>query len=63
VGADSVVFRFADVTNLGPGQAVLVERTLRFSPGAFDDTETYKGADGALDSTTYHFTRAAEGPP
>jgi hypothetical protein len=61
--ADTVVFRFADATNLSPGQAVLVERTLRFSPDAFDDTEVYKGADGAPESSTYHFTRAAQGQP
>jgi len=60
--AAGIVFRFADATNLGPGQAVLVERTLRVSAEAFDDTEVYKGADGAPESTTYHFTRA-EGQP
>jgi hypothetical protein len=61
--ADAVVFRFADATNVGPGQAVLVERTLRFGAGALDDTEVYKGPDGALDTTTYHFTRSAGAPP
>jgi hypothetical protein len=60
---DAVVFRFADATNVGPGQAVLVERTLRVGPDTFDDTEVYKGVDGALESTTYHFTRTAQGPP
>jgi hypothetical protein len=61
--ADAVVFRFADATNLGAGQAVLVERTLRFGSEAFDDTEVYKGANGAPESTTYHFTRASQGQP
>jgi hypothetical protein len=57
--ADAIVFRFADATNLLPGQAVLVERTLRVGAGALDDTEVYKGADGAPDATTYHFMRSA----
>ena len=60
VSADAVVFRFADATNVGPGQAVLVERTLHFGTDAFDDTEVYKGADGTPESTTYHFTRIAD---
>jgi hypothetical protein len=58
---NTVVFHFADVTNLVPGQAVLIERTLRFGSDAFDDTEVYKGADGMPESTTYHFTRTAQG--
>jgi hypothetical protein len=60
---DTIVFRYADATNLAPGQAVLVERTLRLGADAFDDTEVYKGPDGAPDATTYHFTRAAPGKP
>src|SRR5580692_2610563 len=35
--AQGIVFRFADATNLGPGQSVLVERTLRLGADAFDD--------------------------
>ena len=60
---DTVVFRFADVTNLLPGKAVLVERTLRLGPDTFDDTEVYRGADGTPESTTYHFTRVTTAQP
>jgi hypothetical protein len=55
---DTVVFRFSDVTNLGPGQAMLVERTLHVAGDAFDVTEVYKQPDGSPESTTYHFARA-----
>jgi hypothetical protein len=61
--ADGIVFRFADATNLGQGQAILIERVLRLKADTFDDTEVYRGADGAAESTTYHFTRIAQGPP
>jgi hypothetical protein len=55
--ADTVVFRFVDVTNRQPGQDMLVERTLRLGPDSFDDTEVYRGDDGHDETTTYHFTR------
>jgi hypothetical protein len=51
------VFRFDDVTNRTPDQAVLVERTLRFSGGTFEDTEVYQQPDGTDDVTTYRFVR------
>jgi hypothetical protein len=57
--ADAIVFRFVDVTNREPDQAMLVEQTLRFTPdGALEDTERYRAADGSDDTTTYRFTRA-----
>ena len=55
---DSITFRFVDVTNKVPDQSMLVERTLRFGPDRFDDTETYEGPEGR-DVTTYHFVRSA----
>jgi hypothetical protein len=61
--SDGIVFRFADATNVGPGQAVLIERDLHLEAEAFDDTEVYRRPDGAAESTRYHFTRLAEGPP
>ncbi len=59
VTAKEIVFRFVDVTNKAPEQAMLIERTLHFNANAFDDTETYLGADGQKDTTVYHFTRLA----
>jgi hypothetical protein len=56
--ADSITFRFVDVTNKLPDQSMLVERTLRFDADRFDDTETYEGPEGK-DVTTYHFVRSA----
>ncbi len=55
--SDSVVFRFVDVTNRAPDQSMLVERTLRFTGGAFDDVEVYRAPDGSNETTTTHFTR------
>jgi hypothetical protein len=56
--ADAIVFRFVDVTNREPDQAMLVEQTLRFAPdGSLEDTERYRAADGSDDTTTYRFTR------
>ncbi len=58
VTGSAIVFRFVDVTNREPGQAMLVEQTLRFTPeGALEDTERYRAADGSDDTTTYRFTR------
>jgi hypothetical protein len=57
VTGDAVMFRFVDVTNRGPDQSMLVERTLRFADGAFDDTEVYEGPDGTKETTTNRFTR------
>jgi hypothetical protein len=58
VTADTVVFRFVDVTNRGPDQSMLVERTLRLGGEWFDDTEVYVAPDGTRETTTYRFTRA-----
>ena len=56
--ADSVTFRWVDVTNRAPDQAMLVERTLRFLPdGSLDDTEIYRAPDGSDDRSTYHLSR------
>jgi hypothetical protein len=55
--ADTVVFRFVDVTNRQRGQDMLVERTLRLGADSFDDTEVYRSDDGHDETTTYHFTR------
>ncbi len=63
VSADTLVFRFADATNVRPDQAVLVERTLRFTGDALDDTEVYRQPDGKPETTTYRFTRKAAPPP
>jgi hypothetical protein len=54
---DTVTFRFVDVTNRAPDQAMLIERTLHFPPDAFDDTEVYRTPDGQDERTTYHFER------
>ena len=52
-------FRFVDVTDRGPDEAVLVERTLRVGADALEDTEVYQAADGAPDRTVYRFVRTA----
>jgi hypothetical protein len=58
---DTVVFRFVDVTDRTPDEAMLVERRLRLAAdgASFDDTEIYANAkpDGTDESTTHHFTR------
>ena len=54
---DTFVFRVVDVTNRASDQAMLVERTLRFSPGAFEDTEVYRQPDGKDEVTTYRFVQ------
>lgn len=54
---DTFVFRFADVTNREPTQAMLVERTFHVAPGVLDFTETYGQPGGGTEVTTYHFTR------
>lgn len=57
VTADAVVFRFVDVTNRGPDQSMLVERTLRVAGDSFEDTEVYRAPDGTKETTTNRFTR------
>jgi len=59
VGDAAVTFRFADVTNRGPDQSMLVERTLRLGQDAFVDVEVYRGPDGKDETTEYRFVRAA----
>jgi hypothetical protein len=53
----AVVFRFVDVTNRGPDQSMLIERTLRLAGDSFDDTEVYQAPDGTKETTTNRFTR------
>ena len=55
VGDDRVVFRLADATNVMPGQAMLIEKELRFRADGFDQIETYRGPDGVLAVTTLRF--------
>jgi hypothetical protein len=61
VTGDAIVFRFVDVTNRGPDQSMLVERTLRFAGGALEDTEVYQAPDGTKETTTNRFTRVRVG--
>ena len=62
ISSNAVVFRFVDVTNRAVDQSMLVERTLRVTGDALDDTEVYRGPDGKDDSTTYHLTRQTSTP-
>jgi hypothetical protein len=57
ITGDAVVFRFVDVTNRGPDQSMLVERTLRLAGDTFEDTEVYSAPDGTKETTTNRFTR------
>jgi hypothetical protein len=57
VSGDALVFRFVDITNRGPDQSMLVERTLRFADDSFEDTEVYQAPDGTRETTTNRFTR------
>lgn len=59
VSASSLVLRFLDATNVGDGASVLVEKRLTFvGADAFDQTEIYRGPDGALEETVFHFRRS-----
>jgi hypothetical protein len=58
VRGDAVVFRFADVTDRDADEAMLVERALRVTADAIEDTEVYRAADGTEDRTVYRFARA-----
>jgi hypothetical protein len=57
---DEIEFRFVDVTNKTPDQAMLVARKLRFAGATFDDIEIYRQTDGSDETTTYHFVRAGD---
>jgi hypothetical protein len=50
-------FRFLSATHLERGQAVMVERELRFTEGGLDQVERYRQPDGAVEETTLHFVR------
>ncbi|WP_394834348.1 hypothetical protein LVJ94_48400 [Pendulispora rubella] len=56
--ATAAVFRLVDATNLREGQAVLVEKRLRFHADGFDQTEIYRSPDGKTEETMLRFTRA-----
>ncbi|MCA9639707.1 MAG: hypothetical protein H6718_16835 [Polyangiaceae bacterium] len=60
VNADSIVLRFLDATNVSGDASVLVEKRLHFiDADAFDQTEIYRGANGELEETVFHFKRSA----
>ncbi len=60
VDADQLVLRFLDATNMSAEASVLVEKRLRFlGQDAFDQTEIYRGPDGALEETVFHFKRTS----
>ena len=54
---DEIEFRFVDVTNRSPDQAMLVERRLGFAGDALEDTEIYRQVDGSDEATSYRFLR------
>lgn len=55
------VLRFAeaDVTDLDPDEAHLVELGLEFGADGFDRVEDYRSANGAIEQTRWHFVRVA----
>jgi hypothetical protein len=55
--ADTVRFRFVDVTNRAADQDMLVDRTLHVLPGTLEITEVYRTTSGADDITRYRFDR------
>lgn len=56
---DCLTFRYVDATNLAPGQAVLVEKSVRLDGDALEQTEIYAEPDGMRETTVLHFTRRA----
>lgn len=60
VAASPAALRFvqADITDLDPDEAHLVELTLEFGADSFDRIEDYRAPDGTLERTRWHFVRA-----
>ncbi|MGE0870169.1 MAG: hypothetical protein AB7P03_16510 [Kofleriaceae bacterium] len=58
VSRDAVSFTMVDATNVLRGQAILVERTLRFVRDGFEQIELYRQPDGSSERTSLMFTRA-----
>ena len=60
VQPDSLRFAEADVTDLDPDEAHLVELGFEFGPDGFDRIEDYRAPDGATERTRWHFVRATD---
>lgn len=57
-----IVFTQADITDLDPGEAHLVEMTIELGDRSFDREEVYRQPDGTLERTRWHFVRAGGSP-
>ncbi|MFO0612379.1 MAG: hypothetical protein U0414_07320 [Polyangiaceae bacterium] len=58
VEPDALRFAEADITDLDPEESHLVELDLEFGAEGFDRVEDYRGPDGAVERTRWHFVRA-----
>lgn len=60
VQPDALRFAEADVTDLDPEEAHLVELVFEFGPEGFDRVEDYRAPDGTSERTRWHFVRATD---